>query len=324
MADIPGYYLMMAFILLFALLAMFYFAFSMTLPVLSARLRFLLEQRRWPELETEVENGRISPFELYIRKGLACFDNVMIARAITYFQEAIVAHPLSPEGHYFLGLAYLNSPYYRGAEVEEAFHKALERREDHAEARFMLGMFYLELGLYSRVTEELSRLPREFTLPGIGYVLGKPDISPLESGNLIYPRQSRSTRIFLAFLCLLQFGILGVLISQKLWLFMGIIVVMFLLQAWWFGQMGLAVSLSAAGITIHNWFRSLHFTWEDVRDLISEQGRGIWLVLKGHPVFISSSWCCFEDLVRQAKAQLYFRHWRASCSDFRRPHWVSE
>lgn len=322
--DIPWYYLLILFTFLASVLGIVFLGFTMLIPLLIARLRFSLERRRWPELEQEVEEGRLSPFELFLYKGLSCFENVMISRAIAYFQQAIGAHPLSPEGYYFLGMAYLNSPYFRGRQVEETFLQALERRDDHAESRFMLAMFYLELGLYSKATEEFARLPREFSLRGMGDTLGKKDLGQLEGQALTYPRMSRSERLALAVLCLIQLVVLSVVASHGLWSLSGISLALLILQIYWFAQMGRALSLSSGGITLHNWFRSLHFTWEELQDLVNEQGRGFWLVLKDRAIYISKYWWRSEDLVRATKAHLYHIRWQPHFVDFRRPRWVHD
>lgn len=322
--DIPWYYLLILFTFMASVLGIVFLGFTMVIPLLIARLRFSLERRRWPELEREVEEGRLSPFELFLYKGLSCFENVMISRAIAYFQQAVGAHPLSPEGYYFLGMAYLNSPYFRGRQVEETLRLALERRDDHAESRFMLAMFYLELGQYSKATEEFARLPQGWSLRGLGDALGKKDLGQLADEILTYPRMSRVERLVLAVLCLIQLVVLGVVASHGLWSLLGISLALLILQTYWFTQMGRALSLSSAGITFHNWFRSLHFSWEELQDLVSEQGRGFWLVLKDRALYVSRYWWHSEELVRAAKAHLYHIGWKPHFMDFRRPGWVHD
>lgn len=113
-----------------------------------------------------------------LAKGKELFRDDKDAEAVLAFMEAVRLDPDLPEAHFRLAVGYESLGKREEAEVEykkavEAYKKYFEENENDAEAHYVLGQTYANLGQYSDAIREY----REATMlkeddPDIYYDLG--------------------------------------------------------------------------------------------------------------------------------------------------------
>jgi tetratricopeptide (TPR) repeat protein len=264
----------------------------------------------------DMETGRTSPFEMWMRKGDVYFQLHRWKSAIHNYREAARAHPLNGPIHLKLGLALLMDHFFYGKEVESTLKTALERRDNLSEARFMLAMFYLDIGLFSKARQELKPFNPDEISRNLSHRmmrdLSREDLERNALEGYLYTRTSWREKLILALLYFTFFfflfsyflsGIQGHLLSSLALL--PLILVTHIMMA-------KTIQITGEGIFYHSPFSRLSIPWEDITGVRRDADGVLKIVMKGRSVSLNNAWENFEDLSKRIKLELYHRNWTSA------------
>lgn len=271
------------------------------------------------ELQDEVDQGRRTPFELFLQHGLHHLQLREPHRARAFFEAASVAHPLSPHGYYGQGLAHRESLYFPGRLQEEALLKALERDSDHDDARRLLVEFYVQAGLYDEARAQMDRLPLDQVSTGLLDVLDRVEPPGLEVQPTTWSRVSNHEKLLLvAFDALLAGAALGAIAVPNLLL----VEICFLLLVPFHALLFWRLKADAEGFSFQSLRQTLSYRWADLLDLVEAPGGGFFLHTSKRSLYVSRHWSHYADILTQVKHHLYQRGWVPSLQQYGGSRWA--
>jgi len=280
-----------------------YRAFQGAWTMLRDSLLHLSARRALGALQDEVDQGRRTSFELFLQHGLHHLKLRDPHRARAFFEAASAAHPLSPHGHYGLGLAHRESMYFPGRLQEEALQKAIERDATHEGARRLLLEFYLDVGLYERARETLRNLP---DCEDLRPMVERAEPLSLHDAPLTWTRMSAAERLMLLGLDLVL-AIVGVtaIFQPDLRPAACALLLVVPLHALLFRRL----EADGEGFAFRSLSRTLRYRWNDLLDLVEVPDRGFLLHVKDRSLFVSRGWTRYADVIRCIKHHLYGCGW---------------
>lgn len=290
-----------------------YTFFDQVLTLAKLVVRSHMVRLKLRQIDEEMQTGRMSAFEMWMRKGDVHFHLQSWHKAISYYREAALAHPLNAPIHLKLGLAYLMDRFFHGREVEDTLRRALERKDSLTEANFMLAMFYMDIGLFSQARQELRKFPPEEVQKNLtGRMLrdlAKDDLERDSTDGYVYSRSSWREKFLLAllyfffFFFLCSFLIVGV--ASHLHIALALLPVIVLVHF----VCARFVHISREGIFYYAPFSRVSIPWQDIEKLTRESEGMLSIVLKGKSISFTRAWDNFDDLAKRIKLELYHRDW---------------
>jgi tetratricopeptide (TPR) repeat protein len=271
---------------------------------------FIISKRKLSAVETRIGEGSISSFEGWMRKGDIYFGIGNNETAIDCYRKAGETHPLNKTAPFRLGLALFLDDHYRGIEVEEALCSALDKDSDYVDAHFILGQFYLDLGLFSRARDELSRTPEKIDVQDMDFLFKEEDEKGLGERPFHYRNINSTSFRVLMVLYLLQLFLLGTIFFTGLWWILPANILLLLLQLKLHVSVYENLVVQEEALVYHTAFRSITSRWNEIRNLVRENESRFRIILKDRDIRINRHWQNFEDIVRKLKVQLYFQKWR--------------
>jgi len=278
---------------------------------LAAELYHLFISRsKLDSIDRKLNERTMSIFEGWMRRGDIHFARGSNHKAISCYREALKNHPLNKVAPFRLGLALYVDNYYRGVEVEEALRNAIEKDESFADAHFILGQFYLELGLFTDAKKEFSQAPEKFNIDDFDFLFSIDDETSVVSQRLEYSRNGYQALRNLFILYMIQFASLIMLFLTHYWLIVPFSLYLLLLQLRNHLSLYEQLTVEPEGLKYRSVFGNTCFAWKEIVNLIRDGEYRIKIVLRDREITINSTWQNFEEINRKLKAQLYFIKWR--------------
>jgi len=275
---------------------------------------FMVSRKKLQAVQKRVEESSISSFEGWMKKGDIYFGAGNNQCAIECYRNAIETHPLNKTAPFRLGLALFLDQNYRGIEVEEALREALDKDSDYVDAHFILGQFYLDLGLFSQARSELSCTPDTIDLRAMDFLFQEEDEKGVGASQIQYRKITAGTFTTLMALYFIQFFLIGTMyITGILWI-LPVNFALLLLQMKLHLSMCENLRVQEESITYQSAFRSIRFRWNEIKNLTRENESRVRIILRDREIRITHHWPNFEDIVRKLKIQLYFQKWRPDSS----------
>ncbi|MHC9542350.1 MAG: tetratricopeptide repeat protein [Vulcanimicrobiota bacterium] len=269
-----------------------------------------ISRSKLDSIDRKLNERTMSIFEGWMRRGDIHFARGSNHKAISCYREALKNHPLNKVAPFRLGLALYVDNYYRGVEVEEALRNAIEKDESFADAHFILGQFYLELGLFTDAKKEFSQAPEKFNIDDFDFLFSVDDETSVVSQRLEYSRNGYQALRNLFILYMIQFASLIVLFLTHYWLIVPFSLYLLLLQLRNHLSLYEQLTVEPEGLEYRSVFGNTCFAWKEIVNLIRDGEYRIKIVLRDREITINSSWQNFEEIARKLKAQLYFIKWR--------------
>ncbi|GEM_PF-1557568 len=271
-----------------------------------------ISRSKLDSIDRKLNERTMSLFEGWMRRGDIHFARGSNHQAISCYREASKNHPLNKVAPFRLGLALYVDNYYRGIEVEEALRNAIDKDESFADAHFILGQFYLELGLFADAKKEFSLAPEKFNIDDFDFLFSRDDETKIVSQRLEYSRKGYHALRNLFILYMFQFASLILLFLTHFWLLVPFSLYLLLLQLRNHLSLYEHLTVEPDGLTYRSVFGNTCFTWKEIINLIRDGEYRIRIVLRDREITINSSWQNFEEIARKLKSQLYFIKWRAA------------
>lgn len=269
-----------------------------------------ISRSKLDSIDRKLNERTMSIFEGWMRRGDIHFARGSNHKAISCYREALKNHPLNKVAPFRLGLALYVDNYYRGVEVEEALRNAIEKDESFADAHFILGQFYLELGLFTDAKKEFSQAPEKFNIDDFDFLFSIDDETSVVSQRLEYSRNGYQALRNLFILYMIQFASLIMLFLTHYWLIVPFSLYLLLLQLRNHLSLYEHLTVEPEGLKYRSVFGNTCFAWKEIVNLIRDGEYRIKIVLRDREITINSSWQNFEEIARKLKAQLYFIKWR--------------
>jgi tetratricopeptide (TPR) repeat protein len=271
---------------------------------------YFQSQNKLSSIDRRMKERAISLFEGSMKRGDIYFSRGRNESAIDCYREAVRHHPLNKIAPFRLGLALFVDDCYRGVEVEETLQEALDKDGDYSDAHFILGQFYMELGLFTKAREELSKAPDRFDVGDFDFLFERGDEEKIGSRKFHYRVFSFRVLRTLFILYFVQFFLLATIFFTHFW---GLLAINFYILIM---QVRLQLSLyeqlvvEDEQLTYRTFFGSFNFRWQDIISVSREGDHRVNIVLRNKQIRISRQWQDFEEIIRKIKAQLYFTGWR--------------
>ncbi|MGV8120400.1 MAG: tetratricopeptide repeat protein [Candidatus Xenobiia bacterium LiM19] len=269
-----------------------------------------ISRSKLDSIDRKLNERTMSIFEGWMRRGDIHFARGSNHKAISCYREALKNHPLNKVAPFRLGLALYVDNYYRGVEVEEALRNAIEKDESFADAHFILGQFYLELGLFTDAKKEFSQAPEKFNIDDFDFLFSMDDETSVVSQRLEYSRNGYQALRNLFILYMIQFASLIMLFLTHYWLIVPFSLYLLLLQLRNHLSLYEQLTVEPDGLKYRSVFGNTCFAWKEIVNLIRDGEYRIKIVLRDREITINSTWQNFEEINRKLKAQLYFIKWR--------------
>jgi len=264
-------------------------------------------RRTLGELQTEVDEGRRTSFELFLQHGMHHLQLRDPLRARAFFEAAALAHPLSPHGHYGQGLAQRESLYFAGRLQEEALEKALERDPQHDDARRLLIEFYLQAGLYEKARGVLG------AEGGAGDWPSRAEPSGLGDVPGVWSRMSARERGLLVVLdlVLILAAVSAIFVPDVLFAEVCLLILIpYHLLLFW------RVRADGDGMRFQSARSQFALPWTDLLDLVEAPNGGFFLHTADRSLYISRHWADYPDLLTRVKHHLYERGWVPALKEY--------
>lgn len=271
---------------------------------------FYISRSRLDSIDRKLKERTMSVFEGWMRRGDIHFARGSNHQAISCYREALKNHPLNKMAPFRLGLALYVDNYYRGVEVEEALRSAIEKDEGFTDAHFILGQFYLELGLFTDAKKEFSLAPEKFNVEDFDFLFNRDDETSIVSQRLEYSGNGYKTLRNLFILYMIQFAALILLFLTHYWLIIFFSLYLLLLQLKNHLSLYEHLTVDPEGLTYRSVFNNTCFAWKEIVNLVRDGEYRLKIILRDREITINSSWQNFEEIARKLKAQLYFIKWR--------------
>jgi tetratricopeptide (TPR) repeat protein len=303
-----------------AIRLVFYIVFALaTFSAVKAVVNILLEgyyyfqsQNKLTSIDRRIKDRAISIFEGWMKRGDIYFSRGRNETAIECYREAVNYHPLNKIAPFRLGLALFVDDCYRGVEVEEVLKKALDKDDDYSDAHFILGQFYMELGLFTKAKAELSRAPERFDVGDFDFLFERSDEEELGTRKFHYRVLSFRILRTLFILYFVQFFLLATVFLTHFWGLLAFNLYILSVQVRLHLSLYEELTVDEERLTYRTFFGSLHFGWQDIVSISREGEHRFKIILRDKEIRISRHWQDFEEILRKIKAQLYFTGWRPS------------
>jgi len=268
-----------------------------------------ISRSKLDSIDRKLNERTMSIFEGWMRRGDIHFARGSNHKAISCYREALRNHPLNKIAPFRLGLALYVDNYYRGIEVEEALRNAIDKDEGFADAHFILGQFYLELGLFTDAKKEFSKAPEKFNIEDFDFLFSTDDETGMVSQRTEYPRNGYHALRSLFIIYLLQIASLILLFMTHNWMIIPITIYLLLQQLRNHISLYEHLTVEPEGLTYRTLFGNRCFKWKEIINLIRDGEYKLKIVLRDREITISRSWQNFEEIARKLKAHLYFIKW---------------